>query len=189
MLPEPHALAVTESAAMSSTPSADPAPTVLAFNGQPIRFVRIHDLPYFAAEDLCLALGLPLAETLETQVAEAHKRLRLLPIANGHETNAVLSPIGAWTLTLYLKRSVDFAFQRWVFKETKVLQPDAFDRERYGAAQCMALRPDGDVPPRPHPRSGRAYERDDLKLLPEHREYNARKFSVVGALRVMQEAN
>lgn len=140
-----------------------PEGTFVLFKGKPIRFARVSGLVHYSAQDVCDVLGLRVGPTLDTKVAEAHKRLASLSTPDGQETGPVLSPIGVWTLTLYLNTSDDFAFQRWVWTETKLLQAEAFDRERYGAAQCMALRPDGDVPPRPHPRSGRVDEWTALK--------------------------
>jgi hypothetical protein len=149
----------------SSTPHSDlpQSSGTVQFQNVAVRYIRIDSLPWYVAEDVCRAVRLG-DEVIARDVADCHKRLASLPGPNGPEELVVMSPIGAWTLTLYRRSNRDQAFQRWVFKETKALQPDGFDRTRYGAAQCMALRPDGDVPTRPHPRSGRADEWLRLKL-------------------------
>lgn len=165
---------------VNAASSADAAPFT-------IRFLRIDGLPWYAASEICAKLELPLEATLAEKVADCHKRLEAATNPDGSDgpEEWFISPIGAWTLTLYLKRTVDYAFQRWIFPATKAIEPDAFDRAKHGKAQMMALRPDGDVPPRPHPRSGRADERDALKHLPEYISPMERRngLGVVGWLR------
>jgi hypothetical protein len=170
--------------ALASTAASDLNAQPAPFGDQPIRYVRLDGLPWYAAADVCKALKLPLGPTLEEDVAEVHKRLQPIPTAEGFETGPVISPIGAWTLSMYLPfrcaRSLDF--QKWIFRETKKLQPDAFDRKRYGPAQVMALRPDGDVPPKPSPRSGRKWEWEDLRYGNEHLAFRYAQPSITGRM-------
>ena len=158
----------------------DRAEGPLPLNGQRVRFVVVDDLPWWHASDFIGALGLDADETVRNRVADVHCLTAPLTVAGGDTEDALfLSPIGAWQLCLDRD---DPRPAMWVFAETKAIRPHAFEQSIHGAVQMMALLPDGDLPPRPHTRSGRVDEWSALKASSEHANYVAARHSITRQL-------